>query len=286
MGGLELADLDILALRAFIAVVETGGFTQAAPRIHRSQSAVSMQIKKLEEQLEAVLLERSPAGIRLTSAGETLLGHARRIVADNDEAVSEIRKSTIVGKVRLGVMDDYATAVLPEILARYQAQFPDVTLEVTTGTTAGFIPRLGQDFEIVVATQPLNAGAGQVLRQEDVRWAYAEDKPLKYDDGVPLALMAEGNLFREWAIAALTSAGIPYHLAFVGSSIPANEAAAEAGIAVTVVKRSTVRPGLRLLSEKDGLPPLPKAEIALHIAESAQGHEAVRTLAEHLRAMI
>ncbi len=281
-----MADLDILALRTFIAVVETGGFTQAAPRVHRSQSAVSMQIKKLEAQLETALLERGPSGIRLTSAGETLLGYARRMVDCNDDAVSEIRKNKIVGTVRLGVMDDYATAVLPEILARYQVQFPDVTLEVTTGTTAGFIPRLGKDFEIVVATQPLNAGTGQVLRQEEVRWAYAADRALKLEDGVPLALMAEGNLFREWAVAALTAAGISYHLVFVGSSIPANEAAAEAGMAVTVVKCSTVRPGLRLLSEKDGLPPLPRAEIALHISESAQGEEAVRTLAEHLRAMI
>ncbi|MEP3279210.1 MAG: LysR family transcriptional regulator [Stappiaceae bacterium] len=281
-----MADMDVLALRSFIAVVETGGFTQAAPRIYRSQSAVSMQIKKLEQQLETVLLERGPAGIRLTSAGETLLGYARQIVASNDHAVSDIRKNAIAGKVRLGVMDDYATAVLPEILTRYQMQFPDVVLEVTTGTTAAFIPRLGPDFDIVIATQALNAGAGIVLRQEEVCWAYAQEKPLNFDGVVPVALMAEGNLFREWAIAALNSAGIGYRLAFVGSSIPANEAAAVAGMAVTVVKRSTVRSGLKLLSEKDGFPPLPRAEIALHIAESAQGEAAVRTLVGHLKAMI
>lgn len=257
-------DLDTLALRAFVAVADTGRFTIAADRIHRSQSAVSMQIKKLEETLGQRLFDRNRQQVRLTPAGERMLGHARRLLALHDEAVRDLAGERLEGRVRIGVMDDYATHVLPPIFATFEQQFTGITLEVTTGMTADLLVDLGGRFDLVLATQALGSGSGQVLRREDTCWAFARHRPLPAYPVLPLALLGPGNLFRRWATEALERSGRPWRIVYSSTSISAIESAAAAGIALTVVKRSTARPDLALLGPADGLPALPVCEIALH----------------------
>lgn len=264
-----VADIDTQTLRSFLAVAETGGFTHASRRVHRSQSAVSMQIKKLEEIVGATLFERSPQGVHLTRQGEQLLGYARRMVVLHDEAMQAMCGDAVEGAVRIGVMDDYATHVLPPIFAEFESRFSRIDLEVTTGMTVELLSDLGHAFDLVLATQPMGTALGQVLRTEDTCWAYAARLPLPEFDVLPLALLARGNLFRNWATGALDAAKIRWRVVYSSTSISAIESAAAAGIALTVVKRSTARRDLRLLGVHDGLPPLPTSEIALHRAPAA-----------------
>lgn len=263
------ADLDILPLRTFLAVAESGGFTAATGRIHRSQSAVSMQIKKLEQTVGHRLFERTSGGVRLTPQGEKLMGHARRLIALNDEALRDLDGGNVEGVVRIGVMDDYATHVLPAVFAAFERRYARIVLEVTTGMTADLLVDLGRSFDLVLATQPMGQEGGRVLRSEDTCWAFARDRPLPRFDVLPLALLAPGNLFRTWATQALDAAGQPWRIVYASTSISAIESAAAAGIALTVVKRSTARADLRLLGPADGLPALPVSQIALHRAPGA-----------------
>ena len=135
----------------------------------------------------------------------------------------------------------------------------------------------------MLATQRYGAGRGEVLRIERTSWAFSDSHTFPADGALPLALLKAGNMYREWALEALNKAKRPWRIVFSSSSIGAVEAAAAAGMALTVVKAGTARPGLRLLGETDGLPPLPLSEIALYTAPRRQT-PATRALAEHLTA--
>lgn len=265
-----LRNLDIDLLRSFVTIAELRSFTRAAAALFRSQSTVSAQIRRLEELTGQSLMQRSPHEVTLTRAGEQFLGYARRIVALHDEALDIVNARQVRGAVRLGVMDDYATLVLPEILARFARSHPDVELEVTTGFTRELLNDLGEDFDMVLATQKAGDGRGLVLRREQTSWATASEVELP-GGPLPLALLKAPNMFREWALAALDQAGLGWRILFSSTSIGAVEAVAASGAALTVVKQRTARTGLRLLGEESGLPPLPDSEIALHQAPGRQG---------------
>ena len=137
-------EFDVDLLRTFVAVVETGSFTKASVTVHRSQAAVSMQIKRLEDRLGIELFSRTKANVDLSAAGEGLLGYARRILALNEEAVGRLAERKVEGVVRLGVMDDYGTCVVPALLASFLAGYPRIHVEMETGLTASMPARLGE----------------------------------------------------------------------------------------------------------------------------------------------
>lgn len=274
--------IDIDLARALVAVIDTGGFTAAAETLARSQSAVSMQIRKLEEVVGGRILDRSNQGVRLTSMGERLLPYARKLIAISSEAVRQTKGDDVTGVVRLAVMDDYATHVLPRLLNRFSTTRPGIELQVTTGFTAELMQGLGRQFDLVLATQAVGTGNGEVLRVENVRWAFSDKHDLPEEQPVPLAVLKEGNLFREWAIAALSAQSRPWRVIFSSTSIGAVESFCAEGLAVTVVKESTVRSGLRFLDQKDGMPVLPAAEIALHSTPGSQA-PAISALAAYLK---
>jgi DNA-binding transcriptional LysR family regulator len=259
-------NIDTDLLRAFVAIIDQGGFIRASQALGRSQSAVSMQMRRLEDAVEVKLFRRAGRRMLLTPAGETLLGYARRLVALHDQTLDALQESRVSGQVSLAVMGDYATNVLPGILARFIEAYPDIAVEVTTGFSYDLIHHLGERFELVLATQLEGSMKGEVLRSEPTRWAFSARHELPRDELLPLALLPQGNLFREWALQALDRAGIRWRIAFTSTSIATVEAAAEAGIAVAVVKEGTARPGLRLIGPEEGLPALPSSEIALHCA--------------------
>ncbi len=261
-----LRNIDIDLLRCFVTIAELRSFTRAAAALHRTQSTISTQVRRLEEIAGQTLLQRSPQEVLLTRAGEDFLGYARRIVALHDEALDVVRAQSVSGRVRLAVMDDYATVVLPETLARFARSHPEVELEVTTGFTRDLLANLGEEFDLVLATQKAGDGRGEVLRSERTAWAWSDRHDFSLAGPLPLALLKAPNMYREWALAALNEAGLPWRILFSSSSIGAVEAMAAAGAALTVVKAGTARSGLRLLGPQDGLPALPASEIALHLA--------------------
>ncbi|OAF13895.1 LysR family transcriptional regulator [Bradyrhizobium neotropicale] len=274
-------DLDPDLLKAFLAVAEHRSFTLAAAALNRTQSAVSVQIRRLEQRLGTRLFHRTRAGVALTAAGEELRGYARRILALNTEAVGALRARKIDGVVRLGVMDDYGTIVIPPLLASFAKSHPQVRVEIETGLTATMPARLGETYDLVIAMHPQGRGDGELLRCEQAVWAAAASYPAAAQDPLPVALYPPGCLFRQWAAEALDAARRPWRLAFVSRTLAAVEAIAAQGLAVTVVKAGTLPARLRPLSVRDGLPPLPAADIRLHRAPNLS--RACALLADHLQ---
>lgn len=277
---MSIPTLDPELLKAFVAVADHRSFTRAATALNRTQSAVSMQIKRLEERLGTELFHRTKVNVDLSLAGEGLLGYARRILLLNDEAVGHLQQHKVEGRVRLGVMDDYGSFVVPPVLASFVAAYPRIHIEMETGLTARMPERLGEDFDLVIAMHPEGQGGGELLRREQAVWATAVSHSVESQVPLPVALYPQGCLFRQWATEALDASGRPWRLAFVSHSLGAVESIAAQGLAVTVVKSGTFPPRLRALSERDGLPRLPGADIRLHRAKGLS--RAAGLLGDHI----
>ena len=280
MMSLPILDLDLV--KAFLAVADNRSFTRAASTLNRTQSAVSMQIKRLEERMGVELFHRTKATVDLSPAGEGLLGYARRLLVLNDEAVGRLREHTVEGIVRLGAMDDYGTAILPSLLASFVAGYPRIHIEMETGLTATMMDRLGEDFDLLIAMHSEGAGGGAFLRREQAVWAAGPSHTVEEQHPLPIALYPQGCLFRKWAMEALDTARRPWRLAFVSHSLAVVEAIAAQGLAVTVVKAGTFPSTLRPLSDRDGMPRLPAADIRLHRASDLSRPASL--LADHLAA--
>ncbi len=275
------ANIDTALIRTFVSAIELGGFNRAATAVHRSQSTISMQLKKLEDILGVRLFEKSGRERVLTREGEEFALYARRMLSLHDQAIDAMSPSRTSGYVRVGVMDDYAVEVLPDVIARFLEEHPSVDVEITSGFSDRLVTRLGEDFDLVLSTHPVGTGHGHVLRHEKTRWAFSREKALPEDVDVPLALLPPGNLFRQWALRALEGSDRRWRLAFTGSSISTVEAAAAAGIGVTVVKEKSANSALRLLGPEEGFPPLPDTEIVLNRTVGTETKPA-QLLADHI----
>ncbi|GGI22680.1 LysR family transcriptional regulator [Bradyrhizobium guangdongense] len=274
-------DLDPDLLKAFLAVAEHRSFTRAANQLNRTQSAVSVQVRRLEERLGTRLFQRNRDGVVPTAPGDELRTYAQRILALQAEAVGALRARKPETVIRLGVMDDYGTIVIPPLLASFAEDHPEVQVEIETGLTATMPAQLGEAYDLVIAMHPEGHGDGELLRHEQAVWAAAKSYTAGSQDTLPVALYPPGCLFRQWAAGALDAARRPWRLAFVSRTLAAVEAIAAQGLAVTVVKAGTLPGRLRLLSDRDGLPPLPGADIRLHRARDLSRPAAL--LADHLQ---
>ncbi|MBR0686855.1 LysR family transcriptional regulator [Bradyrhizobium manausense] len=274
-------DLDPDLLKAFLAVAEHRSFTRAANQLNRTQSAVSVQVRRLEQRLGTKLFQRNRDGVVPTATGDELRAFAQRILALQAEAVGALRARKPEAVIRLGVMDDYGTIVIPPLLASFAKDHPAVRVEIETGLTATMPARLGEAYDLVIAMHPQGHGDGELLRQEQAVWAAARSYSAEPQDTLPVALYPPGCLFRQWAADALDAARRPWRLAFVSRTLAAVEAIAAQGFAITVVKAGTLPARLRLPSECDGLPPLPGADIRLHRTRNLSRPAAL--LADHLQ---
>lgn len=279
--------LDPELLATFLAVAETGGFTEAAARVHRTQSAVSMQIKRLEERLGRQLFERSARGAALTAAGELLLPHARAILRAHREALALFEEDPVCGRVVVGAPDDYAATFLPASLARFADTHPKVEVELVVAPSAELVPALerpdGPDLALVTA------GSGEqgatILRREPLVWVAAEGRELARRDPLPLALFQPGCAFRRAALAALGEAGRRWRIAYTSVSLSGVVAAVKSGFALGVMLRANLVPGLEVLGREHGLPELPSMAIAL-ARPPGRTCAAADALARHLAATL
>ncbi|HXH02427.1 MAG TPA: LysR substrate-binding domain-containing protein, partial [Candidatus Competibacteraceae bacterium] len=220
-------------LRTFVAIADQGGFTRAAEAVNRTQSAVSMQMKRLEEDIvQRPLFERDGRGVRLTGEGELLLGYARRILRLHDEALGVLRQPDMVGTVRIGIPDDYVMPFLPNILTRFTRAYPLVQVEVLCQPSEQLL-RGDQQLDLFIATFRPGQERGVLLRREPTVWATAENGCAQVRDPLPLALFMEGCFFREWALRALEAEGRAYRIAYTSPSITTLLAAVSAGLAVS-----------------------------------------------------
>jgi DNA-binding transcriptional LysR family regulator len=265
--------LDADLLRAFVLIAEGRSFTEAADMVGRTQSAVSMQIKRLEEALGQTVLSRGKGGdVELTPHGEFLLARARQILSLNDEVVAMFRAPALAGTVRLGTPDDYAFGYLPPILKRFADTHPAVQVDVLCAPSNELIGRLKDgELDLTLTSeghQPRSWPTVQLWRGPLVWVTSSRHAPHRIDP-LPLALAQVGtNASRncDWARAAMTAldrAGRRYRLAYSSGSQVGTHAPVLAGLAVTVSTLSWLPDGLRPLRADEGLPPLPEFGILL-----------------------
>lgn len=258
-------NLDPDCLRAFVAVAETASFTAAAQRLLRSQSAVSLQIKRLEQQLGVRLLERSPRLVTLTGEGELVLDQARRLLALNDELVARAREPQLAGLVRLGVPEDFATARLPRLLAEFARAHPGVALEVTCELTLPLLDRFGAgELDLaLIKREPTGPATGRRVWREPLVWAAASPFQLPAgDEPLPLVCSPRPCVLRQRAVQALDSAGRPWRVTYSCASLAGSQAALRAGLGLAVLPRNMVPADLSVLDDH-GLPELADLEVAL-----------------------
>ena len=270
-------------LRTFLAIADTGNFSQAAELVHRTQSAVSMQIKRLEELVGKSLIKRDNRNSRLTADGLTLLNYARRILKLNEEAISLLKQPELSGWVSIGLPDDYATRFLPEILAGFSRTHPRVQVQVICEPSMQLKQRMQrQELDLAMTTSPTSDVENTLLlRHEPMVWATSEQHLQHEEKPLPLALFSEDCYCRNWATDALEKADIDYRIAYTSASIMGLLAAVTAGLAVTAISQSIIPPGMRQLTAEEGLPPLQNASFLLH-RNPDNRNCIVDTLAEHI----
>lgn len=256
--------LDIDQLRTFLAIADAGTFTRAAETVHKTQSAVSMQMKKLEDTVGRPLFERDGRSSKLTEEGERLVDYARRILRLSSEALACFAEAELAGRVRLGLPDDYADRYLPEILARFSQSNPRVEVTVVCEPTPMLVDKIGSaELDLAIITHVERHGSASVIRRERLLWVTSNRHAVHELNPLPLAL---GRTFCTWRQAAsmgLESIGRPYRVLYSSWNSTAVGAAVLAGLAVSVLPESAIRPGMRILGASDGFPPLPSCKIAL-----------------------
>jgi DNA-binding transcriptional LysR family regulator len=256
--------LDPDLLRSFVLIAEGGSFTRAAQVVGRTQSAVSMQIRRLEEALGQPLLVRGTRGVEPTRHGLWLLERARRMLAVNDEIVSTFRSPEVAGVVRLGSPDDYALRWLPGILARFAASHPAVEVEVICAPSNELVQRLGEgELDLTLLSEGNEPPGAEVewLWRGPLLWVGTEEAARQRP--LPLALARAGCSWRRAATTALDEAGLPWRMAYTAASLAGSLAIALAGLAVTVSMPAPLPDGLCRLGEGEGLPALPDFAIGL-----------------------
>jgi DNA-binding transcriptional LysR family regulator len=259
--------LDVPLLRTFLLLLEEGSVTRAAHRLGRTQPAVSLQIRRLEDAAGRKLFEPDLRRLRLTRHGDALRPYAERIVRLHDEAQLSIGADEIAGRVVLGCPDLYAS-MLPATLASFRVTYPLVEVTVRCALTMVLAKELSAgQLDLALATRMPNVtprvGATTALRREPLVWMGALRGRAHLEPVLPIAMLPEGNLYRDHALARLDSAGRRWRIACTSESIAGLTAMALADSAVTVLARSALPTGLRVLGPDDGLPALPSVELLL-----------------------
>ena len=206
--------LDIDQLRTFVAIADTGSFTRAAEIVHKTQSAVSMQMKRLEDRVGKAIFERDGRLSKLTDEGERLLDYARRIVRLNAECMASFNEHELIGRVRLGLPDDYADRYLPEILARFSRSNPKAEVTVMCEPTPNLIERVQHgDLDLAIITHVDRRGPSEIVRIEQLLWVTSARHGVHEETPIPLALGRPSCDWRHSATEALESADRPFRVA-------------------------------------------------------------------------
>ncbi|MNF51462.1 HTH-type transcriptional regulator GltC [compost metagenome] len=272
--------IDTELLRTFVAIADSGGFTRAAEVVNRTQSAVSMQMKRLEEDvLQRTVFERDGRQVRLTAEGQILLGYARRILKLHGEVMNTLRQPHMVGSVRIGTPDDYVMRFLPGILSRFAQAYPLVQVEVHCDSSAQLLQR--QDLDLTIVTRKPGDDIGEFLRQERFVWAEAIGFSPHEQTPLPLAMFNSDCFCRAWACNALDAMGREYRVAYTSPSLSALMAVVSAGLALTAQLQSLIPADMRIVGEAEGLPQLPLCNIML-LRNEQNKSPVTETLAEHI----
>jgi DNA-binding transcriptional LysR family regulator len=264
--------LDLDQLQSFCAIADCGSFTEAARRVHKTQSAVSMQIKRLEERLGQELFLRDGRSVVLTSEGEALYSRARRMLRINAEIVDIFSNEDLAGSIRFGVPDDYAVRLLPVILSSFQRTHPKIVVDVACMASEELLEGMKAGrYDLIVFTQGTHQKFGELFRTEKMFWVGSHGGAALASDPLPLACGSQGCIWRTDAVEALNGISRDYRVAYTSSNATAISSAVLADLAIGFLPESALQPGMRVITEDKRLPRLKDAQIAILRASHAYG---------------
>lgn len=279
-----MRSLDLDSLRTFLAVAEAPSFADAGARVHKTQSTVSVQMRRLEDTLGTALFEKKGRRSVLTASGQELLDYAARIVRLNDEAVGRFTSPDMSGRIRIGSPDDYTETFLPAVFGRFARSHPTVEVAIECQTSDVIVDMLeAGEIDVGVVTMNRAYRGAQVVHREQLVWVAAQDIPVERTRPLPLAVWQPGCAWRALALTALDEAGIPYRIAYTGSNGAALTMTVRTGLAVAALPQRFVGGGVRMIGPDEGLPRLGAFDIGL-----VRGHsgapELVAAFASHVEA--
>lgn len=275
-------NLDLTALRAFVTVVDAGGVTKASGFLNLTQSAVSMQLKRLEEALDVALFDRTSRKLSLTGTGEQLLGYARRMLALNDEVLGRLTATEYEGEIILGVPHDIVYPAIPEVLQRFNTAYPRMRVNLMSMGTVNLKAAMDRGaVDVILTTEEDVDRGGETLLERPMVWVGAKEGQMWKQRPLRLAL-EDACIFRGPALAALDAAGISWEVGVEADSIRTVEATVSADLAVHAVIEGTESPYTATIPHQGALPALPRIRINMYRSELARA-EPVDALVDLIR---
>jgi DNA-binding transcriptional LysR family regulator len=279
------ATLDIDLLRTFVVIAHAGSLSAAAPGIGRTQAAISMQIKRLEDIVGQPLLNRGGRGVTLTQEGERLLAHAQGILSAHDEAIADLTGKGLSGVIRFGCPDEYAASFLSNLIGEFVSHHPDVLIEVVCASTPRLHERLNKHkIELALVSIIDGATDEHSIRVEPLVWIAKSAATLDIDP-LPLALSDPDGLDHINALRGLDAEGRRYRIAYASGSLTGLLAVVRSGQALAVLTRTAVPSDLRILGSRYKLPPLPALGITIAF-DRARPSALVVAFAAHIQAVL
>ena len=276
------APLDLDQLQTFVAIADSGSFTRAAEEVHRTQSAVSMQMRRLEERIGRPLFEKDGRTNRLTEEGERLLTYARRLIHLNRETLAAFDDRRLEGTLRIGTPDDYADRFLPEIMARFARSNPRVELTVICEPTPGLVEHIKRgNVDLAIVTHSSAHGQSEVVRREPLLWVGSVNHATHEQEVLPMAFGRPNCIWRRAACDQLDRMSRDYRILFTSFSATVITAAVLSGLAISVLPECALRPGMRVLGEADGFGALPDCKIGIMRGQTRRP-ELVEAMVRHI----
>lgn len=275
-------DLQIDWLRAFVTTVDAGSLSAAAPRVFRSPSAMSLQIRKLEAAIGQPVLSRGPRHLELTPAGQQLLGHARQILQAHGDAVAAFTGHRLRGRVRIGVPDDYAAPYFTPALRHFVQRHQEVEIELRCEQSTVLWPQVTRGEVDLALVSRMKPRIGTFLRREPLVWVGSPRYEVWRRRPLPVAVYEAGSLARIEAVAALRQRGVAHRIVYDSASLAGQWAAVESGLAVAVLTQCSVPPQLQVLSERHGLPPMRGVEVVVVRSKASMASAAAGALFDEI----
>ncbi|WP_051516792.1 LysR substrate-binding domain-containing protein [Herbaspirillum sp. RV1423] len=267
-----MRNLDMELLRTFVAISEFSSFAAAADQVHRTQSAVTQQMQRLESQLGFSIFQKTGRSKQLTAQGSKLLEYAIRILALNDEALGMLDMDDVKGSLRIGAPNDIAETILPSLLARFAKIYPHLRMEIHVGRSPFLMQALRRgEIDLTLSTRKSDVHPGFILRTSPTVWLCATDYVHNPANPIKLVVADEPSLFRELALQSLNAAGIAYHISYVAPSLVGIKAALRAGLGITARSIEMISPEFRVLGESEGFPRLPDVNFFLYLRDEQVG---------------
>ncbi len=281
-----MKNLPIDCLRSFVTIADVHGFTQAGQLLGRTQPAISLQIKKLEDLVGSPLFVRGGAQVELTPTGERLLFFARKILGLNDDALAELSTPTISGRIRFGIPSEFATILLPKVLGRFSHSYPAVTLEIHCDLSRNLLAEQTHPYDLVLALRDeVEPGDPSFIGADELVWVTSARHDTHRQATLPLIVAPTPCLYRARAIKVLKDVGRSWRISYTNTDISGIQTAIEEGLGVTVLAQKTVPDSLRILPVSPRFPRL--GPVGIHLVRKDSGvPDSVARLVDYVSAIV